>query len=443
MRLPLLGLALLLLGALLFFGGRREDAAQPDDAARASPLEASHPVLMSTPAPKRQPPVWAPAPAERPAAPAPAAAPARPPKRGDAVLLGLEWLAANQEEDGSWDPVGYAQRCPTARPDSQRSGSGGPHDVGLAEHRVAVTAFALLAYLGAGYTNRGDHAFAGVVRRGFQWLKGVQRGGLFTTHGHAAWAFDHAVATLAMTEIYGMTESWLYRDPAQQSLDALARLRGRDVWAYDATHGLEDESLTLWALLPLGVAQAILRDEARRGKPGSLSVDEAALQAGLAWAERLTDLSTAERGAPLSARGHPALPGSGGRSVEALAWLARELLSTPAPRDDPAQVRLRSWVQEHVPASAAGEDDGDALFRWAGTHVAFAASGEPWKAWEAALQRDVFPAQGAGSDPCLGAGSWAGSGAIGRLGGRVLATALGILCFEHVYRYDRVTLIGR
>ncbi len=93
-----------------------------------------------------------------------------------AVLLGLRWLKQNQNGDGSWgeEPI-----------------------------QTAMTGLALLAFLGHGE----DHLsieFGAAVRQGISWLVGRQdEKGYFSQEAH--WAYQHAIATYAMAEAYGMT----------------------------------------------------------------------------------------------------------------------------------------------------------------------------------------------------------------------------------------------
>jgi len=76
---------------------------------------------------------------------------------------------------------------------------------------------ALLAYLGAGYTDRGatrDNRYAGIVRRGLRQLMAAQ-----TADGTLYKSLRvHAINTLALSEAYWMTRNPRYRKPAQAAL---------------------------------------------------------------------------------------------------------------------------------------------------------------------------------------------------------------------------------
>lgn len=110
---------------------------------------------------------------------------AEPPRRNP-VLEGLTYLAAHQRADGSWGgaPSGCTCRAPT------RDGD------------LESTAWALLAFQGAGYIERSPddlngHKFGLVVRSGLEWLVSRQdKEGAFDRDHPAA----NAIAALVLTE---------------------------------------------------------------------------------------------------------------------------------------------------------------------------------------------------------------------------------------------------
>ena len=64
---------------------------------------------------------------------------------GEAIQLALDWLAAHQSPDGSWDCDGFAQLC-------AEKGAPACTGPGSSKHDVGVTGLALLALLRAGGT---------------------------------------------------------------------------------------------------------------------------------------------------------------------------------------------------------------------------------------------------------------------------------------------------
>lgn len=94
-----------------------------------------------------------------------------------AVLLALRWLKKHQNQDGSW-------------------GEGNPY-------KVALTGLALLAYLGHGEDHLSEE-FGATVRAAIDWLVTQQDDkGYFADPNRA---YQHGIATYAITEAYGMTD---------------------------------------------------------------------------------------------------------------------------------------------------------------------------------------------------------------------------------------------
>ena len=82
-------------------------------------------------------------------------------------------------------------------------------------HDVGVTALAMLAFTGFGHTHRhGAHPeYVDVLRKAVRYLNKVQvKSNDPTTHGrfgsaaHEQWIYDHAIATLAMSELLIMSD---------------------------------------------------------------------------------------------------------------------------------------------------------------------------------------------------------------------------------------------
>jgi biopolymer transport protein ExbD len=131
-----------------------------------------------------------------------------------AVAAGLKWLIRHQAVDGHWGMHDFHVhgKCNCAEP-------GGDYD-------VAGTALGLLPLLGAGETHKGgqqDH-HAKAVERGLKWLLTRQRvDGSFPADG-----YQHALATIAVCEAYGMTGDPALRQPAQKAIDACVAWQHED-----------------------------------------------------------------------------------------------------------------------------------------------------------------------------------------------------------------------
>jgi len=350
--------------------------------------------------------------------------PTQRPTPTQAVDHGLAWLAAHQMPAGRWDADGFMLRDPK---DDRADGPGRP------SYDVAVTGLALLAFLGAGYVDRGpkkDNPYAKNVDAGLRYLLSVQdKEGCLGLRTDERYLYGHAIGASALCEGYWMTRRVRYREPAQKALDFLAAMRRPDLaWGHAASGS--DTSLTCWCLVAL-----------KGGRFAGLRVDDAVLAGGRGWLERHTDAATGRtayddacrlwRPAELADR----FPASKSEAMTAAGIWCRILLG-----EDP---RTSDAIRKGVGLCAAlppawNEKDGsiDMNYWYWGTCALFQVGGDSWKRWNTAMLAALLDHQhpdGAGAK----AGSWDPVGVWGRDGGRVYATALMTLCLEVYYRYER------
>jgi len=133
--------------------------------------------------------------------------------------IALIWLAKHQSPDGHWDVYQYQDRCPAGDVCNRFV------DRKNRNHNVGVTGLALLAFLGAGYTHldidvvREGRNVGKVVKKALKWLKKKQKAdGAFRKN-----MYDHAIASLAYAEAYGMTHSPILKETAQRAIDFLEK----------------------------------------------------------------------------------------------------------------------------------------------------------------------------------------------------------------------------
>lgn len=253
----------------------------------------------------------------------------------DPGLDGLAWLAAHQAEDGRFPASGRARGGEEAAP---TAGSPGPDDT---TRDVGTTALALLAFLRQGYTNRGDHPFASTVARAARWLRQRQdvHGWILAEGASAEGALErlqHALATWALVEFHGMTESLVVLPASRRALAALAGLRGADgLWRYGLGSGVRDAALTFWALPSLLAAGQVDQHARERGRAAPYGVDGSALAPVAPWLEEVTDPDTGlVRPEHLGTRREP-LPGDDPLALAASVLWARLALA-PAEGGEPA-----------------------------------------------------------------------------------------------------------
>lgn len=346
-----------------------------------------------------------------------------------AVALGLKWLADHQDvaADGRWDAAGFMKHDPER---DRCTGAGGPR------HDVGVTGLALLAFLGAGHTDRGSNAlnpYAKNVRLGMRFLLVSQdTEGCFGPRASQHFIYDHAIATLAVCEAYWMTRNPRYKAPAKAGLDFLSRARNPYMaWRYGVRPGDNDTSVTGWAVMAL-----------KSGKYGGFEIDPGAFTGAKQWLDKMTDINTGRVGYNFHggsvARPEGMIDRFPAEKSEAMtaSGLMTRLLCVDRPNSD-IVAKGAGLCLSQPPRWDAAAGTVDQYYWYWGTLAMFQLGGESWAKWNEALKEAVVKHQhleGSGAR----AGSWDPAGPWGADGGRVYSTALMTLCLEVYYRYDRM-----
>ncbi len=343
------------------------------------------------------------------------------------VEKGLEWLAKHQTPDeGYWDADGFQNQCSGTLCDGR----------GYPLYDPGVTGLALLAFLGAGYTHTAGK-YKNTVSAAIKFLKRVQdpEGCFGTQTGH--YMYSHAVATLAMTEAYGMTNSPLLRRPVEKGLAFLYRAQnpnpsgtGKLAWRYSVQPGDNDTSVTGWVVMALKSARS-----------AGLEVPGSVLEGARAWVDQMTDPATGRCGyvqsgvSPVRAPGREATwPRSKSEAITAVAMLTRVFLDENPETSKPIQQGARLCL-ERLPVWNEGDGSVDHYYWYYGTLAMFQVSGRQWAKWNKAMKKAIVDHQ------CKNGcekGSWDPIGPWGEDGGRVYATAVMTMCLEVYYRYGKV-----
>jgi hypothetical protein len=165
------------------------------------------------------------------------------------LIQTLLWLVARRNEDGSYGngPVQL---------DSEPLG------------KTGLTSLVLLPLMGAGFLpyskdvypfEGGDWNLGKEVQTSLQWLLRDQRDD-GTFRSAAEGTFDQILATFALSEVYGITEAAVWKQPAQRAVDALLKMQEKD-----GSWGAAGPSA--WAIIAL-----------RSAELSRLSVDAAAIR---------------------------------------------------------------------------------------------------------------------------------------------------------------------
>jgi hypothetical protein len=340
---------------------------------------------------------------------------------------GLKWLADHQDvrDDGRWDCDDFMKHDPA---DDRCDGAGG------ALHDVGVTGLALLAFLGADYTDRGKHPFARHVRMGLRFLKNSQdEDGVFGSRASHSYMYSHSIATLAMSEAYWMTRNPLYRKPAQEGLNYLAMARNPYMaWRYEPRGGDNDTSVTGWCVMAL-----------KSGKFAGLEVDPDAFEGARMWIDKMTDPNFGQvgydfpGGAPARPEGKSdRFPPEKSQSMTSVGILTRIFLGED-PRTSPMIKKGADLCIQTLPDWNPDDGSIDMYYWYYATLALYQVGGSHWREWNKAM-KDAIVRHQHGKGTGTRKGSWDPIGAWGDDGGRVYSTATMVMCLEVYYRYGKV-----
>ncbi|MCL4204822.1 MAG: squalene--hopene cyclase [Pirellulaceae bacterium] len=314
-------------------------------------------------------------------------------KTEEAVGLGLEWLARQQNtRTGLWSLTGpYA-------------------DGGGQENQLAATAMALLAFQGAGNTHKAGK-YERNVSRGIEAMLRMQDedGNFFREGPYHHHLYSQAQATIAICELYGMTKDPKYRAPAQKALDYASRIQTPSLggWRYVPREDA-DTSVTGWFVMAL-----------QSGLMAGLDVQSPMLDAVSSYLDKVTkDGSTYA----YQIGREPTLV------MTAEALLCRQYLGWQ--RDDP---RMLAGVRMLLEYPVDYDNDENVYYWYYATQTLHHMGGDEWEQWNK-LMRERIPArqvrQGAER------GSWnPGGDRWGAHGGRLFTTCLSVFNLEVYYRH--------
>jgi squalene cyclase len=166
-----------------------------------------------------------------------------------AIDRALQWLAAKQNSDGSWSDGAYS-------------------------HNTAITSFALLAFMSQGHLpNQG--LYGPEVAKGARFLTASARpqdGYLIGARGAGRGnMYCHAMATLALAELWGSTGDDSTKPVLQKAVDLIVRCQNpQGGWRYEPAPTGADISVTIMQVMAL-----------RAAKNGGLHVPDATLKRAL------------------------------------------------------------------------------------------------------------------------------------------------------------------
>jgi len=145
-----------------------------------------------------------------------------------AALRGLAWLAATQQRDGSWV-------TDTGRPD-----------------HLGLMGLACLAFMSAGSTP-GKGEYGRQLSLGLKYIMDNQKPNGLLNIGPATYdMYNHGLATLTLSEAYGMSHDPRIKSKLVQAVDLIVECQSADGgWTYQAVKGAHDTSICVMEMMAL------------------------------------------------------------------------------------------------------------------------------------------------------------------------------------------------
>lgn len=329
-----------------------------------------------------------------------------------AVEAALAWLARHQSVDGHWEmhfPLDLAGRA--TRSPSYSWGT------------PAVSALALMVFLGAGYTDN-DVRYGLIVRRAVEYILRTQdadgcMGGTVERH-----MYNHAICSLALGEACALMKGRPWRSSLERAVRLLTASQKPDGgWRYDFTRaGASDTSVTGWAVMALKSAQT-----------SGVTVPESTLEGARDWFRKAT-----YRDGTVFYQ----LDGAPSISCTAIGLFCKQLLGVPP--DDPqiglgagALLKALPPATERLLRDEAGRltipvEEIDYYYWYYASLALFQRAGNEWNTWNRAMKATLMALQRTKGEH---AGSWDPHGAWASSAGRTCSTAMAALTLEVYYRY--------
>jgi hypothetical protein len=366
-----------------------------------------------------------------------------------AVEDGLEFLVRIRRPEGYWE---------------FKYGEFGDKDPGF-RNDVAATAFALLPFLGRGYTNEAkleggeENKYKAVVEKAIAHLKSRQNKKTGIIAHEAAGtpnSFDaHCLATLALCELYSLSRDEVFkeqlrRDTLEAALKALAeKQQGDGGWRFFDRNDQKESNLdvTGW------VVQAF-RSAELAGMPPAEAVLFRARQFVEQCADPATqgyrpspykdgngryklDLGYAESASGLLCRMH--LDGWGATKYELLTGVDNWILTPEKGLPNLTTYEVPDPLKKEKRTVEYDKQKNRVTYLFYATQVMHHLGGDYWSKWNAAKVKPLVGLQQPATAAKGRAGSWdpprsQDEDEVGYIGGRLLCTALAILTLEVYYR---------
>jgi len=164
-----------------------------------------------------------------------------------ATAKALEWLAKQQNPDGSWSDGGYA-------------------------HNTAITGYVMLAFMSQGHLP-GQGLYGPEVSKGSTFLMASQRDDGYLVGARGGNMYCHGMATLALSELCGQTGSDNLKPVVKKAIELIVKSQHENGgWRYEPAPTGADISVTIMQVMAL-----------RSAKNSGMHVPDATMKKAIAY----------------------------------------------------------------------------------------------------------------------------------------------------------------
>lgn len=180
----------------------------------------------------------------------------------DRVLCALEWLKDHQNREGNWSATDFgddSKRTKAKHTSSIEFVTGEKSDQGWIDTvDIGLTGLAILSFTGCGYSHKsGDYRLP--LRNALLWLRKAQdNDGCFGAKEDDHFVYNHAIASKAVAELYGLSGDAVLKPVADKAVDFILKAQNPGLgWRYGVQPGANDSSVTGWMLDMLVTARRV------------------------------------------------------------------------------------------------------------------------------------------------------------------------------------------
>ncbi len=357
-----------------------------------------------------------------------------------AVEASLRWFKRHQSPNGSWESDKYYQNCT----EGAKCEPGGDPKLNGSDCNVALTGYAVLCFLGAGYDHKTPNKYKATVKKGIDWLLSVQKADGYLGNRN----YEHPIAVMGLCEAYAMTADPELRGPAQKGIDQVLTHQNQDKvpgpegyvgglgWDYKAPNDRNDSSTTGWNVMAL-----------KSGLAGGLNIGKG-MEGAKHWLEGAWKAANATAAGDLKAwkditaydksvfpycwhNETEKLDGPNGReSIGLVCSIFLGHLNGDVMAESLANLVMAKQLPKAIPTNT--------YYMYYNTMAIFQMGGDRWNTWNGAVRDLLVNAQKKTTDCLDGSWDWNKGDFGGAETGRVLTTAYNTLSLEVYYRYAQV-----